>query len=136
MNTQTEIENTPENIQRLPSIPAVFHLVKDGLIIGLHETLNLKKTISSMQESYTKGGFEFSKIVYTPLILKKQTLKDKLKHIKASMPHPMGIIKIDLEFTQKAVIGTIELPMQLTGELMWQGKKMPIVGGVQYVQID
>ncbi len=53
-----------------------------------------------------------------------------LEHIQAVMPHPLGNIEMDLKKINSGKIrGTITLPKGLSGEFLWKGQQMKILGG-------
>lgn len=52
-----------------------------------------------------------------------------LKFIKGQMPHPLGLIRFDLERSgADGIKGTIELPEKLTGTFIWKGKTINLKG--------
>jgi hypothetical protein len=60
-----------------------------------------------------------------------------LANIKASMPHPKGMIKVDLTRTgQSGLNAEIRLPEGVTGELHWNNKTVSLYGGSQTIIID
>lgn len=60
-----------------------------------------------------------------------------LKAIKASMPHPMGIIEMQLKRKKNGEIyGTITLPPSLSGEFIWGNTKIQLKPGSQEVHIN
>jgi hypothetical protein len=57
--------------------------------------------------------------------------------IKASLPHPEGMIKITLERKGKSGIrGKVVLPGDLEGEFIWNKNRVELKGGGQDVQLD
>ena len=60
----------------------------------------------------------------------------KLTFIKASYPHRLGDIKVDLKKTKKGgVEGSIELPEGLTGTFKYEGKTLDLKGGVREIKM-
>lgn len=58
-----------------------------------------------------------------------------LKWIKGSMPHPAGMITVDLrKDDQNALTGEVILPQNLPGIFSWHGKSIPLKGGVNLIQ--
>ncbi|MDF1576499.1 MAG: family 78 glycoside hydrolase catalytic domain [Bacteroidales bacterium] len=58
-----------------------------------------------------------------------------LKHIEAAMPHPAGMIGVQLERRGKeGVKGSITLPEGLHGTLIWNGYSYPLVPGEQEIK--
>jgi hypothetical protein len=47
-----------------------------------------------------------------------------LKHVSASMPTPSGMITVDYKRAERAVGAEITLPPGVTGELLWQGRRL------------
>jgi hypothetical protein len=60
----------------------------------------------------------------------------ELKEVKASMPHPKGIISLDLKRRGAAGIkGEINLPPGLTGKFVWAGKEVFLNQGFQKIEL-
>jgi hypothetical protein len=60
-----------------------------------------------------------------------------LKFIKASYPHYLGSIKVDLKKTSKnGIEGTVELPKGLTGVFRFNGKVISLTEGVIQLKIE
>lgn len=60
----------------------------------------------------------------------------ELQKVNGSMPHPDGNIRVSLQRKgAKGVTGEIDLPLNLTGTLVWLGKKIPLKGGVQKINL-
>jgi hypothetical protein len=58
------------------------------------------------------------------------------KHVTASMPHPRGEIKVDLQRSGKQGLkAEIELPDGVTGQLEWDGKTQPLAAGKNHLEI-
>ena len=58
----------------------------------------------------------------------------KLKFVKATMPHPEGMIQLDLERTGKTGIeGTATLPDKLYGTFIWEGQSIKLSPGEQKI---
>ncbi len=52
-----------------------------------------------------------------------------LKKIRAKMPHPNGIIEVDISRDGAGVGGSVTLPEGTNGEFIWLKNKIPLVGG-------
>ena len=58
----------------------------------------------------------------------------ELKYIKAEMPHPSGIIKMDIKRVgASGITGNIELPDGLTGTFIWGENQLKLTGGKQNI---
>lgn len=58
----------------------------------------------------------------------------ELQQVKGTMPHPDGEISVSLQRKgTNGVEATIVLPMQLTGEFIWEGRKIKLTGGSQKI---
>ncbi len=58
-----------------------------------------------------------------------------LSHLEGSMPHPLGPIEIDLNFTDGRVSGIVNLPPTLSGNFIWSGKIIQLKGGRQEINL-
>lgn len=58
-----------------------------------------------------------------------------LTHIKAAMPHPSGLIGLELNFSNGHVSGKVILPEHLSGKFIWQGKEVQIKPGLQEINL-
>ena len=59
-----------------------------------------------------------------------------LQRIKGEMPHPRGMIKVNLQRKGKSgITGTVLLPEGVTGVFEWQGEIIELVGGKQEIRI-
>ncbi len=57
-----------------------------------------------------------------------------LRRLATRMPHPRGVIEVDLEFPSAGVCrGHVVLPAETSGELVWGGCRMPLRPGIQTV---
>ena len=53
-----------------------------------------------------------------------------LREIRASVPHPDGMIAVDLRFDGAGnVTGSVDLPKGLSGAFVWRGRRHPLVTG-------
>jgi hypothetical protein len=59
----------------------------------------------------------------------------KLTTVKSSMPHPAGIISMDLDFDRLTVSGTITLPEKTDGVFLWQGRRIKLHEGKQNIKL-
>ncbi len=53
----------------------------------------------------------------------------ELDHIKGKVPHPKGIIQIELKKTRKGIAGNVTLPENLYGTFIWQGQSIALKPG-------
>ncbi len=61
----------------------------------------------------------------------------ELEYIKAAMPHPKGIIKLDIRRVgASGITGTVELPGGLTGTFIWGDNQLNLTGGKQNINFD
>lgn len=58
-----------------------------------------------------------------------------LKEISGTMPHPAGIISAAYKQTGSAWQADIQLPQGVPGVLVWQGKRYPLKGGANKLQL-
>jgi alpha-L-rhamnosidase len=58
-----------------------------------------------------------------------------LSSVKGRMPHPGGAIAVDLEFDNNKASGTVELPVDVTGVFVWNGREIPLKGGLQTIDL-
>jgi alpha-L-rhamnosidase len=72
-------------------------------------------------------GFKTIKIAPAP---------GKLSRLKGDMPHPNGIISVDINITQNEVKGSISLPQHTTGIFCWENKTYPLKEGNQTIIIN
>jgi alpha-L-rhamnosidase len=71
----------------------------------------------------------FSKVLIQPAL-------GELKEVRGSMPHPAGMIKVELRKKNDGGIeGEIELPAGLRGRFVYGGKEMLLGGGKQHVAL-
>ncbi len=71
----------------------------------------------------------FSKVLIKPAL-------GELSTAKASMPHPLGDIVVDLKRKGKrGIIASITLPQQLSGSFVWNGKQVDLKSGTQQVAL-
>ncbi len=75
----------------------------------------------------TKSGFE--EIMIKPNF-------GSLKKINAQMPHPNGIIKVDLKRIGDKINGNITLPENLSGKFIWNNMEIKLESGVQKVVME
>ena len=71
----------------------------------------------------------------TPEAIEPQAFLDdhlrlwSLRHVEASMPHPLGMIEVSFDRVGSAGLkGSIRLPQGLTGEFVWRGTKRALKG--------
>ena len=59
----------------------------------------------------------------------------KLEYMKATFPHPGGVISMDLTRRGSDLSGTVKLPADLTGTFVWGGHRIKIPGGEKRINI-
>ncbi len=58
----------------------------------------------------------------------------ELRSVEGSMPHPNGPIRVAFKRNGgEGLIGTVELPTGLTGQILWKGTSLPLKSGTQSV---
>jgi hypothetical protein len=58
-----------------------------------------------------------------------------LANVKGIMPHPDGLIEVNLNFREGHVTGTVTLPDKLTGKFIWQGRSVVLKSGRQEIRL-
>jgi hypothetical protein len=59
-----------------------------------------------------------------------------LKHVSASMPHPKGEIKVDLQRKgEKSLVAQIELPPGISGEFVYRGLYRVLTPGTNHLEV-
>lgn len=72
------------------------------------------------------GSPQFKTVVVAPHF-------GKLTSIQAKMPHPRGIIEVNLEKTETGTVsGNVRLPDGVNGTFMFKGKKIELTGGMNH----
>jgi hypothetical protein len=56
-----------------------------------------------------------------------------LQQLQATLPHPRGEITVRYQRQGTSLVADVSLPAQLSGELSWQGRKLPLHGGSQHL---
>jgi len=56
-----------------------------------------------------------------------------LREVEGSMPHPRGMIRVQLRRAVTGIAGEVELPPGVTGRFMYGGKEIPLHGGKQTI---
>ena len=60
-----------------------------------------------------------------------------LKEIEGEMPHPAGMIRIQFKRSDlSGLTGTVELPAELTGRMIWNGQETMLRSGKQRVEFE
>ena len=77
---------------------------------GSHPLYHLQTGVAGIRPA--SAGFKTVRIAPSP---------GSLKWIKASVPAPQGLVRIDLSFLDGRVSGQVELPPGMTGEFVWRG---------------
>jgi hypothetical protein len=60
---------------------------------------------------------------------------NNLAWIKASMPHPGGMIEVDIKKVGTGIKGTVILPEKTEGELIWNDKTILLKPGKQVINL-
>lgn len=58
-----------------------------------------------------------------------------LTHFSATMPHPAGDIRVDLQSQEKTVTFHVTLPAGLTGRFRWKERAYPLHSGEQTIEV-
>jgi hypothetical protein len=58
-----------------------------------------------------------------------------LKEIVVEMPHPKGMIKVNLKRENEKVVGEVSLPTDVIGSFIWKGKVIKLKSGKQKVEL-
>lgn len=58
-----------------------------------------------------------------------------LKWIQCAAPHPKGFIKLNVAFNGSSAEGSVELPQGITGEFIFAGQSIPLVGGLNTLKL-
>ena len=60
----------------------------------------------------------------------------ELKQVSRTMPHPLGMITVDLmKKGENGITGEITLPEKVNGAFVWKGKKIDLKGGKQKIDL-
>jgi alpha-L-rhamnosidase len=60
----------------------------------------------------------------------------ELNHVVGSMPHPSGMIKVEIQKTAEVGISAdITLPDKVPGVFIWKGKSIPLRAGHQQIKL-
>ena len=59
----------------------------------------------------------------------------KLEHISATMPHPKGEIRVDLERRGSKLVADVELPSGITGNFEWLGRSVALKPGKNHLGV-
>lgn len=59
----------------------------------------------------------------------------ELNYIKGKIPHPLGVIEINLSKTGSGIKGVIKLPASLSGYFIWNGYRKALSGGENEVEM-
>lgn len=70
----------------------------------------------------------FNKIEITPAF-------GKLTFIKAKMPHPKGLIEVDLQKTGNGITGFVSIPETTTGVFKWKDETVILTGGKTAIKL-
>ena len=106
------------------------------------EVGNTSKDRSDCHAWSAHPGMEFLSVVagITPAApgftkVRIQPSFNNLNQIKASMPHPAGIIEIDIRKTGIRISGTVTLPEKTGGEFIWNDRTMILKPGKQDIDL-
>jgi len=87
-----------------------------------HPNFDLLATVAGI-ESAAPG---FAKVQIEPHL-------GQLMHLKATLPHPLGEIKVVYERKGDGLVAEVSLPNNLTGWFVWRGKKSALHSGAQHL---
>jgi hypothetical protein len=59
----------------------------------------------------------------------------KLDHISATMPHPKGEIRLDLQQRGGKLVADVELPSDITGNFEWLGRSVALKPGKNHLEL-
>jgi len=100
--------------------------------------------LKSRSESHAWGSspnYHFHKLVagITPAapgfeVIRIAPQLQQVEHLQCTMPHPNGLIKIDLQHKKGKIKGSISLPPGTTGTLHWNDKQLRLREGEQEVK--
>ncbi|WP_299568833.1 alpha-L-rhamnosidase C-terminal domain-containing protein [uncultured Pedobacter sp.] len=60
----------------------------------------------------------------------------ELTEVSGNLPHPQGMIKVEFKRVGDGLHGRIELPGELSGSFVWNGKSVNLHPGMQLVRLD
>jgi len=89
-----------------------------------HPNFDLLRIVAGIRP----GSAGFKKIVIEPHL-------GALKEVKAAMPVPQGMVEVRYVRGTGGVEATVNLPGNVTGELVWQGRKMQVHSGEQKLSL-
>jgi alpha-L-rhamnosidase len=58
-----------------------------------------------------------------------------LEHISATMPHPKGEIRVDLQRSGGKLVADVELPSGVSGEFNWMGRSVSLKPGNNHLDL-
>lgn len=61
---------------------------------------------------------------------------NELKEIVVEVPHPNGMIKVDLAKNEGVVNGTVELPEGSEGVFTWEGSNLSLQSGINQIKLN
>jgi hypothetical protein len=79
----------------------------------------------------TVAGIESAAAGFREVAIRPQL--GSLQHLKASLPHPQGDIKVEYERHGKNLNADVDLPSRLSGWFYWDGKRTALHGGHQHL---
>ncbi|MEI8288965.1 MAG: alpha-L-rhamnosidase C-terminal domain-containing protein [Verrucomicrobiota bacterium] len=91
---------------------------------GSHPLFHLHASIAGIRPA--SPGFRTVRIAPEP---------GELPKIQSRTPHPDGDIALDLTFKAGRCRGRVELPAQITGVFVWQGREQKLNGGVNSIDL-
>ncbi|MFO1475727.1 MAG: alpha-L-rhamnosidase C-terminal domain-containing protein [Verrucomicrobiota bacterium] len=59
----------------------------------------------------------------------------RLNHVAGTVPHPAGPIRVELTRTGAELRARVELPGQVTGEFIWNGRQVALRPGIQDLEL-
>ena len=91
---------------------------------GSHPLFHLHASVAGVRPA--SPGFRTVRIAPEP---------GELPKIQSRTPHPDGDIALDLTFKAGRCRGRVELPAQITGVFVWQGREQKLNGGVNPIYL-
>ena len=91
---------------------------------GSHPLFHLHASVAGVRPA--SPGFRTVRIAPEP---------GELPKIQSRTPHPDGDIALDLTFKAGRCRGRVELPAQITGVFVWQGREQKLNGGVNPIDL-
>ena len=59
----------------------------------------------------------------------------KLREVSGAVPHPDGMIRVKIHPDGTDGSADVELPQNVTGNFVWEGRTTPLHGGAQHLNL-